>query len=154
MQIGKWRNEAYSNQKTPKKRSRCQISFGFQLQTFPWHCTARKIQPKTQNIDEKNPFQQPRQLYPSIQRSKREAVASFLHLCLNNIWAPRRRHVCISKSSSFFYSSQARNTFQARAGPPTSRCINRLHWYHSKHNNYSIGSRISKDSQQKTLKTD
>ena len=81
------------------------------------------LKPETQL--KKSSFQQRRQLYPSIHWSKREAVTSFLHLRLNHNSAPGRWHVCISKS--FFYSSPTRNTFQARAGPPTSRCINRLH---------------------------
>ena len=50
----------------------------------------------------KNSFQYLRQLYPSIQWSKREAVASYFHLCLNIICAFGQRHVCNSKSSSFF----------------------------------------------------
>ena len=50
----------------------------------------------------KNSFQKPRQLDPSVKWKKREAVASFFCLCLNNIWVPGQRHVGISKKSSFF----------------------------------------------------
>ena len=50
------------------------------------------------------------------------------------------------KSSSFFKSAQARNTFQARARSSTSKCNNRLYEQHSKHKYYSIQSRVSKDS--------
>ena len=75
----------------------------------------------------KNSFQYSWQLYPSIQWSKREAVASFLHLCLNNIWAPGQRHVCISKNSSFLKSSQAGIRVQARAGPLMGKCNSRFH---------------------------
>ena len=39
----------------------------------------------TSNMDEKNPIQNPKQLEPSKQGSKREAVASFVHLCVNNV---------------------------------------------------------------------
>ena len=40
--------------------------------------------------------------YTHQYNEKREAVTSFLHLCLNHIWAPGQRHVCISKQESFF----------------------------------------------------
>ena len=40
-------------QKPPKKRSRGQICFGFQSQTFPWYCKAGKFQRKTWGKDEK-----------------------------------------------------------------------------------------------------
>ena len=46
----------------------------------------------------------------------------------------------------FFRSSQTRNTLQARAGPPTSSCINSLFQHLSKQYFYSIWSRTSKDS--------
>ena len=37
-----------------KNQSICdQISFGVQLQTFPWQCNTKKFQPKTWNIDKK-----------------------------------------------------------------------------------------------------
>ena len=48
----------------------------------------------------KNSFQQRRQLYPTIQKSKIAAVTSFFHLYLNHIWAPGLRYVCISKKIS------------------------------------------------------
>ena len=50
------------------------------------------------------------------------------------------------KIPRFSQSSQARTRFQARSGPPTSICINKLHWNLSKHNYYSIRSRTSKES--------
>ena len=74
----------------------------------------------------KNSIQTARQLYLSKQWSKREAVAIFVHLCLNNIWAPGERHVWISKNLSFSCYLQARNTFQVSAGPSRSRCFNRI----------------------------
>ena len=81
---------------------RGQITFGIQLQTFPLKCNTRKLQYKTWNTANKNSFQQRRQLYPPIRRTKREAVTSFLHLCLNHILAPGQWHVCISKSARLF----------------------------------------------------
>ena len=60
-------------------------------------------------------------------KNKREAVTVFFHFCLNKIWAAGQTHVCNSKSSLFFQSSQTRNTFQVPAAPPSSKCINRLH---------------------------
>ena len=57
---------------------------------------------------------------------KRDTVTNFYHLYLNNIWAPSKRPICISKGSSFFYFSLARNTFQRSTVPPTSRCLNKL----------------------------
>ena len=89
--------------KNPQNQSiRGQITFGIQLQTFPSKCNTRKLRSKTWNTAEKYSFQYWRQLNSPIQRSKREAVTGFLHLCLNHIWAPGQRHVCISKISRFF----------------------------------------------------
>ena len=55
---------------------------------------------KTETQMSKNAFQKPRQIYRSI-RKKREAVTSFLRLCLNKNWVPGQRLVGISKSSLF-----------------------------------------------------
>ena len=49
----------------------------------------------------KNSFQQTMQLFSPTERNWKEAVFNFLHLCLNNFWAPGSRDVCISKKSSF-----------------------------------------------------
>ena len=114
-----------NQQKIPKRHSCGEIKFGIQLETLPWLYNTRRLQLDTWNKKIFN-AQKPRQLYLSKQWSKREAVASLLHLCLNNIWAPGQRHVCISKIWSFSYYSQATNAFQARAGPPRCRCFNRL----------------------------
>ena len=100
------------------------------------------VKPKTRM---KKFFYERKQLYPSIQWSKREALANFFHLCQNKSWAPGQRHVCISKTSWFFYSSQARNIFQSKSRPPTSMCNYRLLFCLSKHTYQSIRSRKSKD---------
>ena len=49
-----------------------------------------------------NTFQQRRQLYLSIQWSKRKAASCFSTLCLNNFGAPGQRQRCISNNSNFF----------------------------------------------------
>ena len=55
MQIWKRQNEAYSNTKKLKKQSiLSQIRFWIQLQTFPWHCNTRNINPKTWPTEGKN----------------------------------------------------------------------------------------------------
>ena len=87
----------------------------------------KKFQSKTWNTFRKNSFQKRRQSYLSIQRSERKAACSFNSSCLKNIGAPGQRQVCISKNSNFFWASQARNTLQACARPPTSECLNKLH---------------------------
>ena len=96
------RKKPFSNKKPQNQSIRGQITFGIQFQTFPSKCNTRKLQSKTWNTAEKNSFRKRRQLYLSIQWSKREAVISFLHLCQNHFWAPGQRHVCISKSSRLF----------------------------------------------------
>ena len=141
--------------KLPNQSIRGQINFKNQLQTFPLPCNTRKLRHKTWPTDEKNSFRQMTKLHLPIQRSKNEAVSNLFHLCLKKNWAPGPRHVYISKSSSFFYSSQARNTLPTPTEWPTSTWINRLHSYHSKHNCYCRQNRTSKGSwHKKTCKTD
>ena len=53
--------------------------------------------------------------------NRKGSVSHFLHLCLNDNWAPDPRFVSISKNKIFFESPQATNTFPAQTGPPTSR---------------------------------
>ena len=47
------------------------------------------------------------QLFSPTKRKWKEAVSIFLHLCLNNFWAPGPRDLCILKKSSFFLISAA-----------------------------------------------
>ena len=58
-----------------------------------------------------------------IERIKIEGVSTFLHFCLNNIWAPGPRHVGFFKKVKFFVvSADQQQTFN------TSRATNeRVH---------------------------
>ena len=128
LQIWSLGHEGYSNKKLQKKSICEEITSGIQLQTFP----QKKWYEKTPISNLKNSLQK---LNPTTEatilfnrkKNKREAVAVFFHFCLNKIWAAGQTHVCNSKSSIFFYSSQARNTFQVPAAPPLSKRVNRLH---------------------------
>ena len=71
------------------------------MQTFPSKCNTRKLQSKTWNIAEKTHSNNGSN-YTHQYNQVKEAVTSFLLLCLNHIWAPGQRHVCFSKSSRFF----------------------------------------------------
>ena len=94
--------ETIFQQKIQNQSIRGQITFGIQLQTFPSKGN-RKLQSRTWNTAEKKTHSNNGgNKNQSIQWIKREAVTSFLHLCLNDIWAPGQWHVCISKTSRFF----------------------------------------------------
>ena len=105
MHIWSGQIEAFSS-KNSKKRSPSQISFGFQLQRFPWSCKARKFQTKSSNIDKRKSIQKTEATKPikTVKQSKRETVTSFLLLCLNKSRAPGWSHVSISLNSSFIFS--------------------------------------------------
>ena len=54
-------------------------------------------------------------------REKNTNVSNFLLLCLNDIWAPGTRLYSISEPSSFFWFSQAKNTFATPPEQPTTK---------------------------------
>ena len=68
------------------------------------------LKPETQL--KKNSFQQRRQLYPSIQWSKRESVTSFLHLCQS--YLSTRSRTCMHLKKSKIFSSLRRSKPQFR----------------------------------------
>ena len=88
----------------------------------------------TQNLTHciKNSFQWTTQLLLPTQWSKK-ALSRFFHLGLNGIRAPGARQVRISKSSSILQRSQTRITILESERTPTSRCISRSNWHHSKY---------------------
>ena len=71
-------------------------------------------------------------LYLSIYLEKYIYIYTYvsLSLCLSSLslsLAPRTRHLCISKQSSFLQTPWARNTFLSLTGWPTSGCFRMLH---------------------------
>ena len=56
---------------------------------------------KTEAQMRKYSFQYSRHIYSSVKGNKRETVAGFLRLYLNNFWIPGQRHVRIPESSFF-----------------------------------------------------
>ena len=106
--------EANFQKKTQNQSILGQITFGIQLQTFPQECNTRKLQPETWPIDEKVSFQLTMQLFSPTQQKGKEAVSTFLHLCLNNFWAPGPKDVCISKNQVFFYLCRPETHFPLR----------------------------------------
>ena len=87
--------EAYNNKKD-KNQSICdQISFGIQFKCFRKSATREnfnlKPETRTKETHSKNRGNHIRH-YKGV---KREAVASFLHLCLDKICAQGQRYVCI-----------------------------------------------------------
>ena len=94
--------ESNSQQKTPKSIHSWSNLFWNPIGNISVKGNTRKLQSKTLNTAEKNSYHQGKQLYPSIQWSKRESITSFLLLCLNNIWAPGHWDVCVSKCPTFF----------------------------------------------------
>ena len=118
LQIWGQQKKQYSNEKLQNQSISGQSTFGIHFQTFPQECSTRKLQPETWPTDEKVSFQLTMQLFSptksnvhATNRKWREAISIFLHLYLNNFWAPGPRVVCISKNQVFFWSLQARNTF-------------------------------------------
>ena len=75
-QMWQQRNDAYSNNKTPVQSIRAQISFGSLLQTFPWKCNTRELQPITSNTDGKTVFHSVMQLYSLKQWTKRKVFTT------------------------------------------------------------------------------
>ena len=125
------------------------------MQTIPWHCNTKKLQPKTWPTDKKKLIPSNHATKFTNAKKKERSSSHLLHLCLDNIWAQGPRIVCICKSSNFSKSSQARNIFPAPAGPPTSKCLKGIPYYYSESNYCVKRSRTSKDSWlQKTLKTE
>ena len=101
LQIWCQQKKQYSNEKLQNQSISGQITFGIHFQTFPQECSTRKLQPETWPTDEKVSFQLTMQLFSPTNRKRREVISIFLHVCLNNFWAPGPRVVCISKNQVF-----------------------------------------------------
>ena len=102
LQIWSQQKKQYSDEKLQYQSISGPNSFGIHFQTFPQDCSARKLQPETWPTDEKVSFQLTMQLFSPTMRKWKEAASIFLHLCLNNLWAPGPRDLCTLKKSSFF----------------------------------------------------
>ena len=122
-------NKALISKKKTQTQSICnQIIFGNQLQTFPQKAIRKNFNLKRET-QLKNMFQQRSQLYLSIQSSKKK-----LHpVSVLYVWTTLEHQVkdenAIRKIQTFFWASQARNSLEACARPPTSECFNKLHYY-------------------------
>ena len=67
-------------------------------------------------------------------KSKRESVTSFLHLCLNHIWAPGQWHVCIPKSLRLFIAFASEKHISRTRRATNEPLHYRLQYHLSKHN--------------------
>ena len=81
-------------------------------------CNNRKLQHKTWPTDKKLLSNSHGNIFTNTMKRKR-IVSNFFHFRVNMLWAPCPRHVFNSKTA-FFWSSLAKNTYAAPAGPPGS----------------------------------
>ena len=98
IQLWQRRNEAQSNRKTPKSLHSC--SFQFWNKRFSKSAIRRNYNLKLDQhmilllpVNNATTF--------TYTMKKKRSVSKFFHLCLNNIWAPFRRLVCITRISCF-----------------------------------------------------
>ena len=68
------RNVTFLGKKIPNQTFRCQISFGLQLQTFPYKCNTRKLQPKSWRTENKDSFYLTMQFYSPTQWKKEKSI--------------------------------------------------------------------------------
>ena len=85
------------------------------------------------------------QLHSPIEESGTDAVSNFRLLGLNNIWAPRARHVCISKKSISFNLCRPKTHFRRQQEHQRASAITDYIKFFQ-NNYYSKRSRISKGS--------
>ena len=124
LQIWSQQKKQYSDEKLQNQSISGQNSFGIPFQTFLQDCSARKLQPETWPSDEKVSFQLTMQLFSPTMRKWKEAASIFLHLCLNNFWAPGPRDLCILKKSSFFLISAAQKHISLLGRTTIDRLLN------------------------------
>ena len=98
---------------------------------FSKSATRENLQFETWPTDQKNSTRTAVHQYSPTQRSKSEVYANSF-VCLKKVLAPASRLVRIWKFSSFSKSQQAKNTFPAPRGTPTTSCIERFFLYFKK----------------------
>ena len=76
---------------------------------------------KTWPIERKLSFQLTRQTLLTNNKKKKRSVSNFLHLRLNNIWAPCPRLRCTSKKSNF--SSFLKTKYFSNTNRPTNNYV-------------------------------
>ena len=120
LQIRSLSHEEYSNKKLQNQSFCEEVSSGIQLQTFPQKNDMRKLQYQTWKTDYKSSIQQPRQLYPSIEKKKNAKLRPFSFIF---VWTRSEQQV------KHMYATQRVQFFSSFRKPETHfRCLQRHRW--------------------------
>ena len=102
--------------------------FGNQLQTFPQKAIRKSFTLKRETQLEKNPSNNGgNYVYQYNEVKEKLQPISIVYVWTTLEHQVKGKYACRWKIQTFFWSSHARNRLQARAPPPTSKCLDKLH---------------------------